>query len=424
MVKQMISIVCSKGKFMKKLAILMILFSNLAFAQDYADVTSRVVVRDHRFRAKVQEMVLPYLTSSEKVEGEFFKVVKGKSREAIRFDDADRDLVLRASTTYYHLNKARDYFVHELKASYVENLPQLVVRVELTNQFNELGHFANDNLTPQYNNALTIPAGKGMPGRGIEPWEMEIWFRPQKKVHINTLKIKGGAMGDWGTVLSAFRKQMHMSSLQRFVAQLAQAQLNPDTPMAQNFYSWESLVRVAGTSLLLEAVYQFSDPITRAVSRKWFWLDSALVPEIIYHEFAHVALSDHLVLSHSTAVIEGMADFFAGQIADSPNLATRIKKYNTFNGKKANRKQSYMVQFETTDYANSDFVFGMLWDLNSIIGQEPAPSFVYALREKINTNSTIKNQFIEGILETCEEKCELPFVDKLKILQRYNSRGI
>jgi hypothetical protein len=62
----MISIVCSKGNFMKKLAILIIVFSNLVFAQDYADVTARVVVRDHKFRAKVQEVVLPYLTSVEK----------------------------------------------------------------------------------------------------------------------------------------------------------------------------------------------------------------------------------------------------------------------------------------------------------------------------------------------------------------------
>jgi hypothetical protein len=83
-----------------------------------------------------------------------------------------------------------------------------------------------------------------------------------------------------------------------------------------------------------------------------------------------------------------------------------------------------MVQFETSDYANSDFVFGMLWDLKKVVGDELAPDFVYNLREKINTNSTIRNQFIEGIIDTCNERCVNPFVDKLKILQKYNSRGI
>lgn len=394
------------------------------WASEVVEKSSRVVIRDQRFRAQIRQMALPHLTSNEKVEGLYFKIVKGKSNEAVSFDDADEDLVLRASTTYYHLNLAHEYFIEKMKSQYVADLPQMIVRIELTNQFNELGKFANDNLSPQYNNALTIPAGKGLAGRNIEPWNMEIWFRPLKRVHVDTLKIKGGALGNWGGVLSAFRKQMHMTSLQRFLAQLAQAELNRDTPMYDNFYSWENVLRTAGTSIMLEAVYQFADPLSRAFSRKWFWLDSALVPEIIYHEYAHVALSDYLVLSHSTAVIEGMADFFAGQIANSANLATRIKDYNTFNGKKATKNESYMVQFETSDYANSDFVFGMLWDLKKILGDEAAPDFVYNLREKINTNSTIRNQFIEGIIDTCNERCDNPFVDKLKILQRYDSRGI
>lgn len=409
---------------MKIFLLLSLILPLAASAQEFISDSARVVVRSPNFKARIATLELPYLTSVDRFEGKFFKIVKGKSDEAILRDHEDKDLALRAATTYFHLNKARDWFIQNVGSEYVANLPQMTIRVEHTNQFNELGHFAHDNLDPQYNNALTIPAGTGMPGRNIKPWNMEIWFRPVKKVHIDDLKIKGSPMGSWGGVLAAFRQQMHMTTLQRFLAQLTQAQINPDTPMAQEFWGWENLVRIAGSSIILEAVYQYADPLARAFSRKWFWLDSALVPEIIYHEFAHVALSDHLVLSHSTAVIEGMADFFAGQIADSPNLATKIKDYNTFNGKKATRKQAYAVEFETTDYANSDFVFGMLWDLRTIVGEAPAPSFVYSLREKINTNSSIRKQLIEGILKTCEEKCEMPFVDKLKILQRYNARGI
>ena len=43
-------------------------------------------------------------------------------------------------------------------------MPKVTIRLELTNVFNELGHFANDNLDPQYNNALSIPAGNGFQG--------------------------------------------------------------------------------------------------------------------------------------------------------------------------------------------------------------------------------------------------------------------
>lgn len=409
---------------MKLLTLFSLLLSLASFAADTYEVEALAVVRDAEFKPRTRRVELTDLLTPDAVDGEFFKVVKGKSEEAVRFDDEDEKLVLRAATTYYHLTKARAWFLRELKSEYVRNLPKLTVRVELTNQFNELGHFANDALEPQFNNALTIPGGTGIPGRGITPWGMEIWFRPMKKVHISELKIKNDGMGDWGTVLTAFRKQMHMSTLQRFLGQLIQTQTSNSALMVEDVLGWENLLRLAGTSIFLEVAYQYSDPLARAFSRKWFWLDSALVPEIIYHEYAHVALSDFLVLSHSSPVIEGMADFFAGQIADSPNLATKIKDYNTFNGKKATRKQQYSVQFETTDWANSDFVFGMLWDLEAILGAETSPTFVYSLREKLNTSSSVRGQLIEGVLKTCQEKCANPFVDKLKILRRYNSRGI
>jgi len=369
--------------------IALILAPALSFAQNSASV--QAVVRDAKFNAKIQTVTVKDLISTERFDGQYFKIVKGKSEEAVSFGDPDKNLVLRAATTYFHLNKARGYFADQLGSAYVRGLPKIVVRIEHTNQFNELGHFANDALDPQYNNALTIPAGAGMEGRGIKPWEMEIWFRPVKKVNVEELKIKGGAgMGEWTGVLAAFRQQMHMSSLQRFLSQSIQSQLNENAAPL----TWESVLRTAGTSLLLEAVYQYADPLSRMFSRKWFWLDSALVPEIIYHEYAHVALSDHLFLSHSSAVIEGMADFFAGKIADSANLATKIDQYNVFNGKKAERKQMYMVEFETSDYANSDFVFGMLWDLDSIVGKTSSPALCIVcvkrstqiLRSEINSS--------------------------------------
>src|SRR5665647_2012988 len=120
---------------------------------------------------------------------------------------------------------------------------------------------------------------------------------------------------------------MHMQSLQRWLSQVMMASTNDK--FQGNPFSMDSLFRTAGSSLMIEAGYLLIDPITKATSRHWYWLDTALVPEIIYHEYSHAALSDRLVLSHSTAVIEGMADFFAGQIADSPTLAKKIKQHNT-----------------------------------------------------------------------------------------------
>jgi len=404
---------------MKKLILICLIFSHQAFSQ-VSERTFEALVRNDNKKPVIDEVVLTDLISNDSFDGEYFKIVKGKSEEAIRFD-ADPALTFRAATTYYHLTIARNYFLQKIKSDFVKNLKKIVVRIEHTNQFSELGHFANDKLDPQFNNALTIPAGEGLSSRGVKPWGNEIWFRPSKKIHLRDLKTNNLANREFTVLMGSFRKQIHMQSLQRFIAGAVIALTQDGAP---NPLSTENLVRTVGSSIIMEAGYQFFDPISKLFSRKWYWLDTAVVPEIIYHEYSHVALSDHLVLSHSTAIIEGMADFFAGQIADSPKLAMNIKKYNTYNGKNAEKKQEYMIQFEMGEYANTDFVFGMLWEMKKILGEEKGEEFMYELRKKLTTDSNIRVQLIEGILQTCDEKCEVPFLDKLKILKALNLKGL
>lgn len=401
-----------------KLFLITCLLTNLTMANAF-EHRAEVVTRNEKNKPLVEVVVLTDLVSNESFDGEYFKIVKGKSDEAIRFDDPE-ELSFRAATTYYHLMRARSYFVNKVKSQYAATLPKMTIRIDHTNQFSELGHFAHDNLEPQFNNALTIPAGKGLASKGVKPWGMEIWFRPMKRVHLRDLKTNDLGNAEFQVLMMKFRNQIHMQTLQRFITQVVIAV----TASGSDSLSTDSLIRTVGSSVIMEAGYQFYEPISKFFSRKWYWLDSALVPEIIYHEYAHAALSDHLVLSHSTATIEGMADFFAGQIADSPTLAKKIKKYNTFNGKDATKKQDYMLQFEATAYANTDFVFGMLWEIKNILGEEQGEAFMFELRKKINTNSNVRVQLVEGILTTCDEICVSPFVDKLRILKALNLRGI
>lgn len=396
---------------------IILLISNFTLAQSL-DRRMEVVTRTEDNKPVVDEVILTDLLSAEKFEGKYFKIVNGKSDEAIGFNES-LELTLRAATTYYHLTRARQYFIEKVKSEYVAKLPQMVIRIEITNQFSELGHFAHDNLTPQFNNALTIPAGEGLASKGVKPWGMEIWFRPKKRIHLRDIQTNDLGNQEFHVLMTRFRNQIHMQSLTRFLAQLVIAATTSSDTLTK-----DALIRTAGSSIIMEAGYQFYEPISKFFSRKWYWLDSALVPEIIYHEYAHAALSDHLVLSHSTATIEGMADFFAGQIAQSPKLAKKIKKYNTFNGKDATRKQEYMLQFEATQYANTDFVFGMLWELKNILGSEQGEAFMFELRKKITTNSSVRVDLVEGILTTCDEICDSPFLDKLRILKALNLRGL
>ncbi len=410
---------------MKKLIAIALVLSS-AIEAHALTARTRVVVREPDFDAVIRTETLTDLTVAGRLEGTYFKVVDGKADEAIRLDNPDTELVLRAATAYYHLTKAREWFVRNTAATHVRSLPQMIIRVNIKNQFNEMGQFAHDEVAQQFNNALTIPPGQSpdfVPPAERRTWNTEIWFRPAKQIDIAELNLRDPALGEWGGVLSAYRQQAHMQTLARFLSSSALEA----TGRSGTYFETENLIRVAGTALLLEAVYRWGDPIARFFSRRHFHLDSALVPEIIYHEYAHVALSDHLVLSHSSAVIEGMADYFAGRIANSPRLATNIEDYNTFNGKRANqrRMQTYRVQFETTDWANADFVFGMLWDLQSIIGQGQATDrFVYALRERLETSNTIRGQFVEGVLSTCDQLCTDRFNQRVRILQRYDRRGL
>lgn len=405
---------------MKTLLLVTLLVPTLSYSQ-VTERTFEAMTRTENNKPLVGEVVLTDLVSNDSFDGEHFKIVQGKSDDAIKFD-ADEALTFRAATTYYHLTKARDYFVNKIKSEYVANLPKMVIRIDHSNQFSELGHFTNDKYDPQFNNALTIPAGVGLASKGVKPWGMEIWFRPSKRVNIKDLKVNNLQNQEFQVLMSGFRDQIHMQSMQRFLSNTVMA-LTSDGP-GMNPFSTENLIRTVGSSIVMEVGYQFMDPITKFFSRKWYWLDTAVVPEIIYHEYSHAALSDHLQLSHSTAIIEGMADFFAGKIANSPKLAMHIKKYNTYNGKNAKRKQDYKIQFEMGEYANTDFVFGLLWEMGSIVGEEQAEDYMFALRKKVTTNSDIRKELVEALFQTCEETCTSPFLDTLRLKKALNSKGI
>lgn len=381
----------------------------------HASMSKRAVIRDDQFNAVIDEVELTDLVSDHAYEGKYFRIVHAKSNEAIRFDE-NEELQLKAATAYFHLNKARRFFAEEIKSEFVQSLPQITIRLDLTNVFNELGHFANDNLDPQYNNALSVPAGKGYASRNIPAWGPEIWFRPSKEIHIKDFK---GVVdrGNMKAALSGFRNQTHMSNLDQFIIALYGSTVGGNVPVS-------SVMRLVGTSVLLETLYQTSDIAAEFFSRKIYRLDSALVPEIIYHEFAHVALSNHLELSHSTPVNEGLADYFAGKIANSKKLAVKIRDYNLFSGKEVRKKQQYRFAFERGEFANADFVFGLLWNVGETVGKDIENNFMYSMTGKLSTNVTIKEDLVKATLETCKEACKSPFNDRLRLYKLYQSKNL
>ena len=391
------------------------LFMALCFSSQGREINMDVMKRNKFFHLKKEKVTLPNLISNNSFDGKHFRIVKGKNTNPILF--TDQELRLKAATVYYHLEIARAYFVDNLKSDYVNNLPQLIIRIEHTNKFNELGHFANDNLEPQYNNALSIPAGIGYSTANISPWGTEIWFRPSKKIHLSEID-QAQSPQDIKKILGTFRKGVHTSNLQRFLNDFFIMKTYDGVSLQGGL---EQFIRTAGSSIILELALSQSDWIEKLLMRKWYHLDSAMIPEIIYHEFSHVALSDHFELNHSTALIEGMADFFAGQISHSKKLALNVKKYNTFNGKKVKTTTLYQQAFESTGMANADFLFGLLWEINNLLGDE---NLIFKLRTELTTDSNLRSDLIRALFKIIKADERYTQEDELKLYQLLYNRGI
>lgn len=397
------------------------LFSSVALSQSAPGflVLERSANSNKTYFHKV---ILDDLLSSDSFEGKYFKIVKGKSSEAISFTDTNRELILKAATVYYHLTKARNFWTKEIRSEKAESLQQVIIRLEITNLFDEQGHFAHENRTPQFNNALSIPAGETpdwVPAERYSKWDNEIWFRPMKK--IETKDLPGIGSNPLTTSLQGLEQPFLNYTVNRFNM----------TVMEHIFYPtyapnplWVSVVRFVGTIAITKAVIEATKHMDGLFMEKYYYLDTAMVPEVTYHEYAHLVLSDHLELSHSTPVIEGMADYFSALIAKKRKIYARVKGYSNAAFKDIEQKRKYDHWYESSNMATSDFVLSVLWDVRETLGEEIADPLIYEMRTKLKTGSaTINNHLLQAVLDTCSIKCKSPRRDKLKLYETFSSRG-
>lgn len=404
-----------------KLAIITVL-STLFFNTAKAEITATVLLRGNHFKPYFSEEVLPDLISETHYDGKYFKIVKGKSEDPIPLNDTDEALNLKAATTYYHLNKARSFWVDEMKSEYVRTLPKVIIRLDITNKFSDLGHFQHDSIDPQYNNALSIPAGNPMDGVDIPAWGPEIWFRPIKVIRTEDLPANGlGAQGNPLTKYAAMLSgPVRSSATNRFIQVTLQKIFYPDslrTPYRDLVI--RQFATIAATALLMEATKR-SD---RFFIEKYYYLDTAMIPEIIYHEFAHIALSDFLALSLSTPMLEGMADYFATAVAKNPHIASKIKDYSLSMPKNAKNKNTYDPIYETNLFANSDFVLSVLWRLG-VAFPENGSRMIYEARNRLRTEtSDIRHDLIGSLLESCNQVCEYPRRDRMIMREIFEEKG-
>lgn len=401
------------------------LLLSLLIATSVQAETFRVLVRqDNSTKTMYKEVELENLESADSFDGKYFKVVKGKSGTPVSFHDEDRDLVLKAANTYYHLTLAREYWVKKMGAkSHISSIPKLIVRVDISNLFDDQGHYANDNRDPQFNNALSIPAGRTpewVPEGREDEWGPEIWFRPKKVIDTRVFRNEMGPNPLTQTleaiehpVINFAQNQLQVSLIERMIyPSYATGSIQAD------------IIRFAGTIALTKFLIGASKRMDPLFMEKWFYLDTAMVPEVVYHEYAHIVLSDSLAISHSTPVIEGIADYFAAAQANKRKVYAKVPGRSTSQPKDPYNKKPYSHWSESNRTASSDFVLAVLWDVREELGEEVADKLVYQARTLLKTETaSISDHLLRAILLTCEEVCEAPRNDKLRLYQKFSSRG-
>ena len=259
----------------------------------FSAYTTTVMTRDKDMDMSEIKTTFSSISADGKLEDKNFKIVNAKGEEAIILSKVeDPQERIRAASVFYHLMKAKNYFIDEVNSQYVSNMSQITVRLNITNQFNSIGHFAHDNLSPEHNNALSIPPGEGRARFGVKSWGHEIWFRPAKVVDLPKEGLENN-FDEVAGIFTEFRLQSRMANFQRFVSDLF---LLSSNELASSGLS------LLGSTALIEVSFLTMKKLYGAFQGKKFFLDTSFIPEVVYHEFAHVALSDHLTLSHSSPV--------------------------------------------------------------------------------------------------------------------------
>ncbi len=380
-------------------------------------VRSEKSLRTHYELKELSEFERP-----DAFDGKHFKIVHGKSNTPVSFTEKDSELLLKAATVYYHLMEARKFWISYMDSDVARNLPKLTVRLEIKNQFDELGHFANDNRSPQFNNALSVPAGETpewVPEDRKDKWGKEIWYRPMKSIPTKEL----GPMGPNPLTIS-------LQALERPLIDYYQGQFSYRL-MEQFFYPayvtrplHEDLIRYAGTYALMKVIMWGSKYADNLFIDKYYYLDTAMVPEITYHEYAHVILSDHLKLTHSTPVNEGLADYFAAVQSGKRKVYAKVAGHSNSASKDTQEKRKYSHWDESNRNATADFTLSVLWDVRETLGEEIGDKVVYEARNYLTTeSSTISHGLLRAILRACEIKCKKPRRDKLKLYETFAWKG-
>lgn len=277
------------------------LYSGLTMAEtETCSKEFDVLFRDNKEGYEFRSKKLDNLFCKNTFEGKYFKIVKGTSDEAIAFDNKNEALIKKAANVYYHLSVAREYWVNSLKSEFVKKIPQVIIRLDITNSFSNVRHFKNEELEKNNNNAWSIPEGSEPDFiKNPKKWGKEIWFSPMKQIKTRDLVESKGENPIHESLLLVKDPIVEMSQGSLIYTALSFLK----TPSINQSYLLETAVTNLGILAILYGSLEVTKHMDKMFVDKYYYIETAMVPEIIYHEYAHIAMSDHLKTVHSVPVI-------------------------------------------------------------------------------------------------------------------------
>lgn len=356
-----------------KVWLLLILIPTLSLAKEF-----NVVVRDKKDRLVVESRELTDLIVNDRFEGLYFKIVGKTDNEAITFDSPLAD---KAANTYYHLTRARKFFA---SIGRVQE-EQITIRIEIENAFHRDYHFQNAQVGPVFNNATTVVGGEGVDEFGIEPWGYEIWFRPIKRIPISKDLRKQAKK----VIRSYLPRTPSISTDVLLISGIEAASSNNFTGALA--VTAEDLFQ----DFLINTTVRFVIPeIFALFMRGDYFLDTALIPEVIYHEYTHYMMADAVAPVANTALMEGFADYFATKVSNRLSLADELGDYGRLvESRDALSRDVYSLVLDTNQGLGSDFVLSVLYEIESYVSlYEPRQEVIkqiFEMRKSITVDSDL-----------------------------------
>jgi hypothetical protein len=351
-------------------------------------------VRDRNHNLIKQRVQLDHLVSDTAYKGKYFEVVHSKDETPVNFNHETLDL--RACTVYYHLSKARNYFQTHFNDRYLSTLRELKIRIDMPYSFIDSSHYMHEDFKSD-NNSITIPPSTNARVPEVDAWGYEIWFAPAKKAKKSNQVEMAASIVNSATSQNSLRLGVATSLGQTMAADLARGVTI--TSLEGQMYV-ESLL----LSLFVVTATPFIIEKSAAIFKRTFYLDTALLPEVIYHEFAHVALSKFLRPSHKSPINEGMANFFAADIGNTSKILSKTnglaKGLNPLN---ANKKIKFEPWMEDKKYAQFGFTFHLLWKIKRELGDSFSRELIYETHKKLNASSKVRQDLLAALESTVKE---------------------